>query len=828
MRQLLADLSLSLSTTNCMHVFQSCKGVPLPERRCHFCGEIFKQRLQLEKHQPRCLQKPPICRQRQVVCRSCGQSFDEFRILRRHQLDSHVGAGADYHAVPQWLDQADTNLADTFHQHRNVILAPHNVSSDLTHTYNFPSREDGFTPQEFEEHLRYIYDREGRAFKINMAFGTILQNRETLEFRYFHPHRNVNIYERPLLVFNAHDLEKLIAQARQLNVYEQVSIDKPNTKWRLVLVVNVKYSVFLTSFVLGCAGIELPDHITRNKNVKTLLCDDHGDRFYNDQMCFFRALAVHQNVLNRERVTKEYCETWMKKQGLVGYFAGIDLEQIPDLEETFQINIHVLTLDENSEAHALHASARRFPDNLYLDMFDTHLSLITNIDGYTKKFSCSKCGVPFNRYSNCIRHTASCKGQEGGTKLRFPGGFFKQPQTVFQKMAEYGIEIPDEPFYPYFAVFDYEPILKPIPQPEVSTNTRWINEHIPISVSVASNVPGFEKPSCIVDICVEQLVKRKLEYLNEIQMMASTFTRLQFNKTVETLAEMKTRYEHAEAAGENYGVSIKLEALEKELDSWLEALPCLTFNRSRYDLPLIMQTLASQLELDRQNGFVIKKQNQYMCVSTPHFRFIDICNYLGAGCSYSAFLKTYKCRESKSFFPYTWFDDITKLDHLQLPEYVHFFSDLKGHNVLDAEYEAYTSLLEQGQTREEVLKKLGLNQPPLTGADNYRELQRLWGEENMTSFRDFLCYYNDLDTKPFCEAVSKMLEVYKQRGLDIFKQAISVPGLSRILLFRTAREAGASFPLFGERDRDLHYLFRKNVVGGPSIIFHRYHAEERH
>ena len=60
------------------------------------------------------------------------------------------------------------------------------------------------------------------------------------------------------------------------------------------------------------------------------------------------------------------------------------------------------------------------------------------------------------------------------------------------------------------------------------------------------------------------------------------------------------------------------------------------------------------------------------------------------------------------------------------------------------------------------------------------------------------------------------------KQIDVFKQTISVPGIARILLFRSAREANASFSIFDNKNKDLYHTIKKNIVGGPSIIFHRH------
>ena len=69
-----------------------------------------------------------------------------------------------------------------------------------------------------------------------------------------------------------------------------------------------------------------------------------------------------------------------------------------------------------------------------------------------------------------------------------------------------------------------------------------------------------------------------------------------------------------------------------------------------------------------------------------------------------------------------------------------------------------------------------------------------------------------------------MQEFCFQKGIDVFKCAISLPGVSRRILFETAEKEGVSFGSVTAEDEDLYYLMRRNLVGGPSIIYHREHC----
>jgi len=54
----------------------------------------------------------------------------------------------------------------------------------------------------------------------------------------------------------------------------------------------------------------------------------------------------------------------------------------------------------------------------------------------------------------------------------------------------------------------------------------------------------------------------------------------------------------------------------------------------------------------------------------------------------------------------------------------------------------------------------------------------LFKEKGMRSFSDWLRYYNNLDVAPSLEAVEKMRNFYTEKGIDILKGAVSIPGVS--------------------------------------------------
>ena len=208
----------------------------------------------------------------------------------------------------------------------------------------------------------------------------------------------------------------------------------------------------------------------------------------------------------------------------------------------------------------------------------------------------------------------------------------------------------------------------------------------------------------------------------------------------------------------------RLKKLENRFHRYLSQLPVVGFNSGRYDLNLVKIEVGKHLHLT-EKAFVVKRNNSYLCMSTDQFRFLDMTQFLAPGSSYSKFLKAFHVEESKTYLPYEWFDSVDKLEETFLPEYEAFYSSLKNVNTLDAEHVAW-----------EKEGKLGAE--PKSGRENYEELLQIWIDRGMNTFRDFLEYYNNLDVGPFVTAVTRFQEFYKENRLDVFKVAISAPGLA--------------------------------------------------
>ena len=97
--------------------------------------------------------------------------------------------------------------------------------------------------------------------------------------------------------------------------------------------------------------------------------------------------------------------------------------------------------------------------------------------------------------------------------------------------------------------------------------------------------------------------------------------------------------------------------------------------------------------------------------------------------------------------------------------------------------------------------------------------------EGMVKFEDYVRYHNNADVIGFVEAVEKIVANEKANGLDIFKESVSLPGLTQSLFLKLSDDDDY-FVGFAEQHKHLTKLLRNNIVGVPSIIFHRYHEKD--
>lgn len=360
-------------------------------------------------------------------------------------------------------------------------------------------------------------------------------------------------------------------------------------------------------------------------------------------------------------------------------------------------------------------------------------------------------------------------------------------------------------------------MLKKVQGDQTDIKLKWSHEHQALSVSICSNMEKYIQSKCIVNPDFSGLLTSMVTCPQTISNAGYWAALLKWCRVFESLDELKDRWKKAEEAPmdvddeeeEEEGkkkpnkMLNRLSELKKSFNLYCHQMPVLGFNSSWFDLNLLKAQLNDKLNLDTDpHGHVIKKLNCYTCISTSQLKFLDIMNFLSPGYSYAKFLKAFGMEETKSYFPFEWFDDVAKLNFPELPPYETFLSSFKGKN-----------MLEEGSH--------------VLGQQRYVELKTIWDKDEMSALRDWLVYYNKLGVGPFITAVERMQRFYFDKGMDMFKVAVTAPGIARRWIRSITREEGATFALVDPQDNDLYYMLKGDLVGGLSVIYSRYHEVDK-
>lgn len=130
-------------------------------------------------------------------------------------------------------------------------------------------------------------------------------------------------------------------------------------------------------------------------------------------------------------------------------------------------------------------------------------------------------------------------------------------------------------------------------------------------------------------------------------------------------------------------------------------------------------------------------------------------NYLAAVTSLDKFISL-SGTGKKLPFPYEWLDSFEKLNYVGLPPRKEWYSSLKRKHISN---------------------------------DEWKLAQKIWEDNNMKIFKDYLEYYNNNDIEPFMKSSEFMISFFKDYDLDMFKDGISVPALSLKIVINTALDS---------------------------------------
>ena len=80
-----------------------------------------------------------------------------------------------------------------------------------------------------------VYERQSKAFKLNLNLGYVLRQRDNCSSLYFKPSEHEGLH-----ITSRRDLIRLADWLRNLNLLESLMMQKPDTKWVIELLYRLQ------------------------------------------------------------------------------------------------------------------------------------------------------------------------------------------------------------------------------------------------------------------------------------------------------------------------------------------------------------------------------------------------------------------------------------------------------------------------------------------------------------------------------------------------------------------------------------------------------------
>ena len=175
-------------------------------------------------------------------------------------------------------------------------------------------------------------------------------------------------------------------------------------KWVIERIVNLRIHLVITTYPLGKPP-HLPDYIKNNRHIIGLEKDKNNANHYKDSLCFFRCLAIgkfgktyHNCNRKAKKLFQEYCNHFQVKSKT---FKGVELDEFPELEKYFEVQLFAMFLKEDGTAKTLYLSQASFPTKIYMNVYENHKSYIKM---YSKQYICNWCDKVFAEMRNLHKH----------------------------------------------------------------------------------------------------------------------------------------------------------------------------------------------------------------------------------------------------------------------------------------------------------------------------------------------------------------------------------------------------------------------------------------
>ena len=511
----------------------------LHAKRCSQCSQSFPDDEKLQRHIVS-VHSPSLVIKKKFSCSSCSLSFSTYYQLLHHKRNSHQ------RSIPSTYEEVDLSIyGESPALHSELQTVQHFLRDSVLElsrkkVHNFKIME--INHETVIEKLDCVYNELPSSAKINISFGFVLQSvQNPEEFRYYYAADNNPVFLNPMVLADDSDLNYIKSKLREDEILPNLINHRPDTKWKFYCVTNVTFFVFLLSGVaLGCITQNIPSILLRNGYLKCFVSDCEK-KPYQDNLCMFRALAYELHGSNElQQNTMELMQMFLSATRRDDEtFPGIHEDDIPVLEALVDRNIQVYSIffDEQSQmlAELTRRSSMKRSKTTSLLRYENHICWTADINKFLKKFRCYVCDQFFDRSFNLLRHMQNCSEN---TQHKYPTGAYQLSETIFERLEDVKINVPQElRLFSHLVVFDFESITVPDSTLKNTDLTSWIGKHVPISVSISSNL--LSEP---IFFCNEDPLQLIRDFVSSLSNIAEKSTLLMREKLNDFVLVLEKKY----------------------------------------------------------------------------------------------------------------------------------------------------------------------------------------------------------------------------------------------------------------------------------------------
>ena len=495
--------------------------------------------------------------------------------------------------------------------------------------------------------LTNLFNSMGTMFRLLFSFGYVLETehddnpKKIYTYSVYHPGKNYFLDEN-VIIKNKNDFnKKVLSNLIKDKIIEKIEV--PNTKTKIIGIYSMAMKVTLLDFPIGSKVI-LPSYIKYSTNIVGL----EGIEYH---LCFWGCLAIAEGCRRDKYIRKAkqlFKEYYSDKKSIENYI-GFDFHKELDDYEKFNTKyaINIINYHEDKTANVIrHSQYNDSRKPIYLNLYMDHFSYITDIKKLIKLYICETCAKKFNDNKDLAIHQDKCSKEQIDIFCKYPQIYEPQRNPIIELCEWFNVELDFK--YDYIIVYDLESILVKCEE-KYGEKTNIVQKHMPVSVSVYDNIPGYNREYWYCNEDPKRIVKQFFEHLDKLCERASE---LMVNK-MKPLIDAINGYYHEKRRNKYL----------KIVEDYCKSVPIIGFNSGFYDTGIMLSNNFMQEILVRDNKpMAIKTGNRYKFIKAANFLFLDQVQYLPAGYNLDQFMKAFDGGEQKGFFPYEWLDTYDKLN----------------------------------------------------------------------------------------------------------------------------------------------------------------------